>query len=90
MKHPVKPGNAMELAFKNLVVDGINKDKEAIKAALFGKKRVIQPAPKAGKIPVEKIQAAVESVSKKHDATKSKETVSNVGAGKLDHADDME
>lgn len=67
--------NAMESAFRKAVEDGTTKDKEAIKAAIFGQKpgvqippRTIKPAPKPGKIAVEKIQAAVDSVSKKNES----------------------
>lgn len=74
--------NALELAFRKAVEDGTKKDKDAIKNAMFKnppklkielpkRERQIQPAPKAGKIPVEKIQAAVDAVSKKDDTIES-------------------
>ncbi len=57
--------NALQLAFKKAVLDGTARDKDVIKRAMFGQKVKIQLAPKVGNIPVEKIQKAVESVSKK-------------------------
>jgi hypothetical protein len=57
----------MQLAFRKVVEEGTAKDKEFIRSALFDKKQVIQPAPKNGNIPVNKIQRAVDSVSKKNE-----------------------
>ena len=68
----------MELAFKKSVEEGTARDKDAIKAAMFGKKREIRFAPKEGKVPRDKIQAAVKSVSKQHDANESETPVPNV------------
>lgn len=54
---------AMYLAFKN-ALDGIKQDAESVEYVI---KRV-QKAPFAGKIPIEKIQAAVNSVSNKDES----------------------
>lgn len=67
MKKDDKNLNAMSLAFRKAVEEGTQKDKDAIKAAMFSEKRMIQSAPKEGKIPRDEIQKAVKLVSKKNE-----------------------
>jgi|HubBroStandDraft_2_1064218.scaffolds.fasta_scaffold231860_2 hypothetical protein len=64
MKH------ALEIAFKKSVEAGTSKDKEAIANAMFKSNRTIQLPPKQGNIPVDKIQSAVNTVSKKKNESK--------------------
>lgn len=64
----------MEQAFKKAVEESTKKDKDAIRAVMFGGNagaqiapRTIKQAPKEGNVPREEIEKAVETVSKSQE-----------------------